>query len=87
MGPELTLYIILTTFLTGMVSGMSVAEDGSQTGFAWINPIYIYRHVPVNWFGCIFLTILASLAAGPVWFIVYWVYKLCTIGRHTINKL
>lgn len=82
MGPELATYIALTTIITGMISATT-----DSAGFAWINPKFIYEHVAVNWFGCILLTILASLAAGPVWFIVYWGYKLCTVGRQTINKL
>ena len=49
-------------------------------GLQWINPIVIYNNVPVNWFGCIVLTILAHIAAGP-WAVFYWFYKLCTVGR------
>ena len=49
-------------------------------GLQWINPIVIYNNVSVNWFGCIVLTILAHIAAGP-WAVFYWFYKLCTVGR------
>lgn len=52
-----------------------------EYGLQWINPIIIYKNVPVNWFGCIVLTILAHIAAGPIWVSLYWFYKLCTVGR------
>lgn len=49
-------------------------------GLQWVNPIIIYNNVSINWFGCIVLTILAHIAAGP-WVVFYWFYKLCTVGR------
>lgn len=71
----LTVYTIIVTFLNLMV----VAEGND--GWQWINPVVIYRNVPVNWFGCIILTILTHIVAGPVWASLYWFYKLCTAGR------
>ena len=69
-------YIIFTTIPLLIL----MFESGFEVGLQWINPIIIYNNVPVNWFGCIVLTILAHIAAGP-WVIFYWFYKLCTIGR------
>lgn len=69
-------YIILTTIPLLIL----MFESEFTCGLQWINPIVIYNNVPVNWFGCIVLTILAHIAAGP-WVIVYWFYKLCTVGR------
>jgi len=69
-------YIVLTSILLIMIMFCSEFEIGLQ----WVNPIVIYDNVPVNWFGCIVLTILAHIAAGP-WVVFYWFYKLCTVGR------
>lgn len=70
-------YFIFTLFIPLMFMFISNFEYGLQ----WINPIIIYKNVPVNWFGCIILTILAHIAAGPIWVSLYWFYKLCTVGR------
>ena len=69
-------YIIITAILPLIL----MFESGFKVGFQWVNPIVIYNNVPVNWFGCIVLTILAHIAAGP-WVVFYWFYKLCTVGR------
>lgn len=69
-------YIILTFVLFLILIFASKFEWGLQ----WVNPIVIYENIPVNWFGCIVLTILAHIAAGP-WVVFYWLYKLCTVGR------
>lgn len=68
------MYTIMVTFVNFVV-----IED--DIGWQWINPVVIYQNVSVNWFGCIVLTILAHIAAGPVWACLYWFYKLCTVGR------
>ena len=74
---------IVYTVATGLINMFIMAaclDNGDVVGLQWINPIVIYNNVPVNWFGCIVLTILAHIAAGP-WVIFYWFYKLCTVGR------
>ena len=74
---------IVYTVATGLINMFIMAaclDNGDVVGLQWINPIVIYDNVPVNWFGCIVLTILAHIAAGP-WVFFYWFYKLCTIGR------
>ena len=44
------------------------------------NPYWYHTYYPVNWFGAImgslFYTILCPLDA-----VIYWFYKLCTVGR------
>lgn len=70
-------YFAFTLFIPLLFMFISNFEYGLQ----WINPIVIYRNVPVNWFGCIVLTIVAHIAAGPIWISGYWFYKLCTVGR------
>lgn len=74
---------IVYTVATGLINMFIMAaclDNGDVVGLQWINPIVIYNNVSVNWFGCIVLTILAHIAAGP-WVIFYWFYKLCTVGR------
>ena len=68
------------TFFTNLFLLSMFFESGELIGLQWVNPVVIYNNVSVNWFGCIVLTILAHIAAGP-WVIFYWFYKLCTVGR------
>ena len=77
MEVALAVWIVFTTFIWFIV----LCESAFSWGFQWVNPRYIYKTVPVNWFGCIVLTILAHLAAGPIVSTLYWFYKLCTVGR------
>lgn len=44
------------------------------------NPKMIYDNIDVNWFGCIFLTIIFNILC-PVLTIYYWFRLLCTVGR------
>ena len=76
MADLFTGYIIITAILPLIL----MFESDFEVGLQWVNPIVIYNNVPVNWFGCIVLTILAHIAAGP-WVVFYWFYKLCTVGR------
>lgn len=45
-----------------------------------LNPKHIYERFCVNWFGAIFLTLIINLLC-PLVSIIYWFYKLCTVGR------
>jgi hypothetical protein len=68
-------------FLNGLALALSVPSNlYNDTGFAWLNPCFIYRHAKVNWFGAAFLALIANIAL-PIIAIVYWFYKLCTVGR------
>jgi hypothetical protein len=73
------IYLAGTFFINLSISAICL-ETGDLIGLQWVNPILIYNNVSVNWFGCIVLTILAHIAAGP-WVVFYWLYKLCTVGR------
>lgn len=74
------IYYFVGTFCLNMFIILVSLEDGDDVGLQWVNPVVIYNNVSVNWFGCIVLTILAHIVAGP-WTIFYWFYKLCTVGR------
>ena len=74
---------LVYAFITGGLNLFIIAvsiDTGDKIGLQWINPIVIYNNVNVNWFGCIVLTILAHIIAGP-WTCLYWLYKICTVGR------
>ena len=45
------------------------------------NPIAIYDNGDFNIFGVIFLPIISTVAFLPA-AILYWFYKLCTVGRN-----
>jgi len=45
-----------------------------------LNPIWQYRTRKVNWVGAILLSMFWNLLC-PIISIVYWLYKICTIGR------
>ena len=79
----LAVWVVMTTFISIVV----ICESHFEWGFQWINPLYIYETVQVNWFGCIVLTILAHLVAGPIISIIYWFYKLCTVGRKNEEEI
>lgn len=52
-------------------------------GLNWetlFNPNEIYKSVKVNRFGAYFLAIVAIICITPV-ALVFWIYKLCTVGR------
>lgn len=49
-------------------------------GAEFVNPTFLYETLRVNWFGAFFLAVIFNLLTVPV-AIVYWIYKLCTVGR------
>jgi hypothetical protein len=61
------LFIIFVLFLEG-------------ANFSFVNPKVIYNSIKVNWFGAYFLAVVLNIIF-PVISILYWLYKVCTIGR------
>ena len=49
-------------------------------GIEFVNPLIIYKQTRVNWFGAILLAVIYGVMC-PVATFVYWLYKLCTVGR------
>lgn len=77
----INVYIPIILFTDGLALVLSVPSNAyNDTGFAWLNPCFIYRHAKVNWFGATFLALIANIAL-PIIAIIYWFYKLCTVGR------
>lgn len=74
--------LILLTFTTTL-RGQKGAL-GQAKGWEFVNPLHIYKHNRVNWFGAFIVTLWYSLLC-PVGALCYWVYKiiytLCTVGR------
>lgn len=49
-------------------------------GWEFVNPVHIYKYNKVNWFGAIIVALIYS-ALCPIGAVIYWFYKLCTVGR------
>lgn len=49
-------------------------------GIEFVNPLIIYKRTRVNWFGAILLAMIYGVMC-PVATFIYWLYKLCTVGR------
>ena len=50
------------------------------SGFNFLNPVQFYYNQSVNWFGAFFTILILNILFAP-YAIVYWIYKLCTVGR------
>lgn len=75
------IYFLITLVLQCLAFiGCVLTDAYEDNGFSWLNPLFIYKHASVNWFGALFIALLANVAL-PVIAIVYWMYKLCTVGR------
>lgn len=71
-------FIIALFIILNFGAGIVIACEGGNLNF--VNPIVIYEHIKINWFGTILLTILTNVVCAPL-AILYWFYKLCTVGR------
>ena len=71
------IWIFINIILPLDVAIMAAAVN---VNFSFVNPIIIYRSIPVNWFGTLLLTIILNILLPSI-AIPYWIYKLCTVGR------
>lgn len=62
------------------LSAMSNGAMGHANGMEFVNPVHVYKYNKVNWFGAILVATLYGLIC-PIGTLVYWLYKLCTVGR------
>ena len=76
-------YIIMNTVVLMVMIGALTHGNGN---FSFVNPIVIYEHVRVNWFGAILICILLNLLLPSI-SIPYWIYKLVTVGRSKDDKI
>ena len=80
-----TLYVILLTWnVVGFVIWVLILTESDygreSEGFRFINPLYVYEHLRVNYFGMFCITLILNLLC-PLGACGYWFYKLCTVGR------
>ena len=87
MGFMICFYIFCYIFSLGMLSAFIVICFNLPEGYglSFLNPNVLYKTGKVNRFGAYFLGVLFSIILLPV-AIVYWLYKLCTIGRRQDNE-
>lgn len=72
----LTLWHIFGFIICGSWAG-SISTDGWEL----CNPYWSYKyHYSVNWFGAIIISLVYTILC-PIAALIYWFYKLCTIGR------
>ena len=74
---ELFALWIIVNIIAVIVLGATFM-DGANPSF--VNPIVIYNKIKVNWFGAWLLAIVCNVAL-PAIAIIYWIYKICTVGR------
>ena len=79
MSPIIGIYLIII-IVANVIWWIVAANMAGEMGLCFCNPKWIYNHTKTNWFGTIFLAILANVAFGPT-ALCYWFYKLCTVGR------
>ena len=82
---EIVLYVCLwhvVGFVMWIVLGacFNVQVIGYASGIEFVNPLVIYNQTRVNWFGAFFLATLYGVMC-PIATLIYWLYKLCTVGR------
>lgn len=82
---EIILYACLwqiVGFLVWIVLGacLNIQVIRYSFGIEFVNPLVIYKQTRVNWFGAILLALIYG-AMCPVATLIYWLYKLCTVGR------
>lgn len=73
---------VVHNFLGGIFLLLWCCRDSYLDSFnaERMNPVFLYEHSRVNWFGAAMLGLFANLLC-PIGTIIYWFYKLCTVGR------
>ena len=61
--------------------GLLIADFFQVEDFRFLNPIWLYKNTKFNIFGTIIFTILFNILILP-YALIYWFYKLCTVGKH-----
>ena len=79
----LGMIIILLIFAWLITLGISLAviiDDDIDRFDEIFNPVIMYDNSNFNIFGVIAITIIGYIVLCPM-AIIYWFYKLCTVGR------
>lgn len=82
---EIILYVCVWSvvgFVMWLVLGgcFNVRVIKCASGIEFVNPLVIYKQTRVNWFGAILLAMIYGIMC-PITTLIYWLYKLCTVGR------
>ena len=73
--------ILLLWSVGGTIPCVLWAMAVDPAGWELCNPYWAYKyHRSVNWFGAILLSLVYA-ALCPIGALIYWLYKLCTVGR------
>ena len=72
--------LIAIIFIYVVFNFLAFIYGVETANFAFVNPFWIYKEIKVNWFGAFLIAIILNLLL-PLISIMYWIYKLCTVGR------
>lgn len=76
----LTILLALYHFISFSIC-VAWAQTMNADGWELCNPYWSYKyHYSVNWFGAIIISLIYTIFC-PIGALIYWFYKLCTIGR------
>lgn len=68
-------------FILFLCVGSSSGWMGEVDSWAIVNPFVVYKYcTDVNGFGAIVIATFFTLIC-PIGALIYWFYKLCTVGR------
>ena len=82
---EITLLLLVWHTLGALILAFfPLSVLGKADGMEFVNPVFIYNHTKVNWFGAIVLMLFFSFLF-PIGAIGYWFYKLCVVGRKELE--
>ena len=73
------IWVVINILFPIVVSALH-DEYSNTPDLSFLNPRVIYDNICVNWFGAIFLAIIFNILL-PLSAVIYWMYKLCTVGR------
>lgn len=76
IGVSCFLHVLLGIIIACIISDSRLASHG----FEFVNPAWLHKRIRVNWFGAVLLAIIFNILVLPD-AVLYWIYKLCTVGR------
>ena len=75
------LWNVCGTIILLAIAGCTAGWLEKCQGWECVNPYWVYNYCKsVNWFGATVLALLCT-AASPAMALIYWFYKLYTVGR------